>query len=266
MQNRTLWIIVVLLVVGMILCCCVAAGVAGVVTYLTAVPTVSEGGIGRVEERTEQTFDVGEAPFVEVDSFAGNVRVSAAVEGEIRVTVTKRAGTSAQMEQISVDIAETQDGIRIDASAPGSVTGYRTVDVELVVPSDTHLWLNTGAGSVEIDGVIGDIEAHTGAGNIDVEDATGPVNLDTGAGEIDYAGEPRGTCTFSTGAGNVMLRLPGDLDAELELHTGIGDIELGGFDVDGNITEMEVDGVIGSGEGAFIEARTGVGNIGLDQR
>jgi len=266
-QNQTLWIIVVLLVVGMLLlCCCVAAGAAGLAAYLTAAPTVSEGGIGRVEERIEQAFAVGEASAIQVDSFAGNVRVEAGGEGEVWVTVTKRAGNRSQMDQISLDIVGTEDGVRIDAAPPGHTAGFRAVDIELVVPSDVSLWLETGGGNVVVQGVVGEIEAHAGAGNIDVADAAGPVNLDTGAGEVDYAGEPVGECIFFTGAGNVTLRLPQGLDADVQLHTGVGDIRLGAFDVDGETSATEVDGVIGTGQGASIEAHSGAGSIELVQQ
>lgn len=266
MQNRALWIVVALVVVGTLLCCCIAAGAAGIAAYLTAVPTVREGGIGRVEERTEQTFDVGGAPMLEVDTFAGSIRVRAGSGGEIRVTTTKQAGNSTQLDDISVDVAGTEDGVRVSTSAPSYATGLRAVDVELMVPPDARLRVETGGGNVEVDGVVGEIEAHTGAGNIEVEDGAGPVNLDTGAGEVAYNGDPEGRCVFSTGAGNVTLRLPAALEAEVELHTGIGNIELDGFDVAGEVSNTEVDGVIGSGEDATIEARTGAGNVDLVQQ
>jgi len=266
MRNRSLWIIVALVVVGTLLCCCIAAGAAGLAAYLTAAPTVREGGIGRIDERTEQTFDVGRAPMLEVDTFAGSIRVLAGGGGEIRVKTTKQAGNSSQLDEISVDVVGTEDGVRVRASAPSYGTGRRAVDVELMVPPDARLRVDTGAGNVEVEGVVGEIEAHTGAGNIEVEGGAGPVNLDSGAGEVAYTGSPEGGCVFSTGAGNVTLRMPAALDAEVELHTGIGTIELDGFDVAGEVSDTEVDGVIGSGERATIEARTGAGDVDLVQQ
>lgn len=266
MESRTVWIIVAVVVIGALLCCCaliVGGAVAGVIGM---VPLSREGGVGRVAETTEQVFEVEPAPELVVDNFAGNVVVDADGDGEVRVTVTKRAGNSSQMNDISVDLEGMEDGVRIVASAPSFAGGFRTVDIQVIVPADADLRLETGAGNIEVGGVIGEMDAHTGAGNIEVQGAAGPVSLDTGAGEVDYAGEPRGECIFSTGAGNVTLRLPAELDAQVELHTGIGTIDLGGFDVDGEITNTEVDGVIGSGEDASIEARSGAGNVELDRR
>lgn len=141
-----------------------------------------------------------------------------------------------------------------------------SVDIEVFVPSDARLELASGAGNVEVDNVMGEISAHSGAGNVEVWGAAASVALDTGAGEVNYAGQPRGTCTFRTGAGNITLQLPSDVNAEIELNTGIGNISLGGFDVQGDTRGTDVQGTIGTGEQATIVADTGVGNISLTRR
>jgi hypothetical protein len=53
---------------------------------------------------------------------------------------------------------------------------------------------------------------------------------------------------------------------EIELNSGVGNVNLGGFDVEGDTSRTEVDGVIGTGEQATIDAQTGVGNITLIRR
>lgn len=263
MENRTLWIVLAVVVLMALLCCCVVIGAAGIAALFTAVPTVSEGGIGRVEERTEQTFTVREAPTLEVNSFAGSVTVTAGESGQMRIVLTKRASSSGQLDRITAEAFETEDGAVIRTSMVGEVSGYRTVDIEVRVPPDARLSLSTDAGAVLVENVQGPIKAHSGAGNVRAEGAAGPVALDTGAGAVEYAGDPRGECSFETGAGSVTLRLPGDLNARVELHTGVGRIDLGGFDVDGETSVTDVDGVIGTGEEATIEAQTGAGSIRL---
>jgi hypothetical protein len=263
--NRTLWIVIAVIVVGALLCCCVVA-VGAAVAGLYAFPVSREVSFGRVEERTEQIFNVSDAPTLEVENFAGDVTVRAGGSGEIRVIVTKRAGSDSQLNRIDVDVREVGDGVQIQTSHPGTTIGGASVRLEVFVPSDARLELNTGAGNVAVDGVQGEILARSGAGNVRVEGATAPVDLDTGAGEIDYAGEPEGDCTFNSNVGNVTLRLPGDVNAEVRLTTGIGNVDLGGFDVGGEIGRTEVDGVIGTGEEATIEAHTGAGNVVLVRR
>lgn len=264
--NRTVWIVVAV-VMGVLLCCCVAVVGAALAGLLTAVPLSREIEFGgRVQERTEQVFTVEQAPVLEVDNFAGNVVVRSGGSGEMRVVITKKARNSSALDRISLDLNEDDDGVRIRTSKPGFVGDTMSVDLEIVVPADARLDLSTDAGNVEVDDVEGEITAHSGAGNVRVQDAGGPVALDTGAGNVDYKGKPRGECTFETGAGNITLHLPGDADIELQLNTGIGNINVGGFDVAGEVSRTEIDGVIGTGQQATIEARTGAGNIRLVRR
>jgi flagellar basal body-associated protein FliL len=267
-NNRNIWIILGIVVV--LLCCCVLAVGAIIAAAGTglfaAVPVVRQGSIGRVSERTEQVYSVGQAPMLEVDNFAGNVVVSSGESGRIRVLVTKQATSSNNLERIDVRIDQQDDGLRIETSRPGNLMSNASVNIEVFVPDDAQLDLSTGAGNVDVEDVLGQIAAHTGAGNVQVGGAAAAVALDTGAGEVDYEGQPRGTCTFRTGAGNVTLRLPADLGASLVLDTGIGNISLGGFDVQGNTRGTHVEGTIGSGEQATIQANTGVGNVTLIRR
>jgi DUF4097 and DUF4098 domain-containing protein YvlB len=260
--NRTVWIVVAVIVVGVLLCCCVVVAGAAV-AGLYAFPISREVGFARMEETTEQVFIVGEAPSLEVENFAGRVTVRSGESGEIRVAVTKRALSSDRLDQIDVNVSEQDDGVRIRTSGPGVLTGNMSVDLEAFVPADARLELDTRAGNVEVDDVRGEISTHSGAGNVRVQGAAAPVRLDTNAGEIDYEGEPEGDCFFNSAAGNITLRLPADANVEVRLRTGVGNINLGDFDVEGETSRTEVEGMIGTGGEATIEARTGAGNITL---
>jgi hypothetical protein len=266
-KNRNLWIILAVIVVLLCLCALVAAAIiAAGAGLFTALPVVREGGIGRVTEQSEWSYPVGQAPLLEVDNFAGDVTVRGDESGRIRVIVTEKATSSSSLERISVDLEQGDNGLRIRTSRPSTLAANQSVDLEVFVPADARLALDTGAGNVQIEGVQGEIQAHTGAGNIEVWGAAGPITLETGAGNIDYDGEPQGEGTFETGAGNITLRLPAEADLAIDLETGIGDIDLGGFAVQGDTSGTDVRGTVGSGEQATIEAQTGVGNIELVQR
>lgn len=264
--NRTIWIVIAVIVLLLLLCCCVIVVGGAVVGGLYAIPFSREVGVARVEETTEQTFTVGQAPMLEVENFAGNVSVRSGESGQMQVKVTKRASSSNRLNQIEVDLVEREDGLRIETSQPRPMAGYMAVDLEIFVPADTQVDVSDGAGNVRINGVGGEIRAFSGAGNVRVEGAAGPVSLETGAGQVDYEGEPEGDCTFQNGAGSITLRLPAEVSVEVELTTGVGNINLGGFDVEGQISRTEVDGTIGTGEDATIDAHTGAGSITLVQR
>jgi hypothetical protein len=84
-------------------------------------------------------------------------------------------------------------------------------------------------------------------------------------GEINYDGEPSGRCHFATGAGEIALMLPSDLNAALDLQANAGGVDVD-FDVDGRVTRTRVKGTVGSGGDTEITAQAGVGSIDVQAR
>ncbi len=230
-----------------------------------------EGGRlgGQVRESFEQRFPAGEAPALTIDNFAGQVTVTAGGAGEIQVIVSKRASGQSRLDRIEVEMQEQEGGLEIRTRDPSRLSNV-SVDLEIRAPASTRVDVHTGAGTVVVQGlnndvrvesgagsvtvrdVRGDIEVHTGAGNIDVRGARGSAWLDSGAGSITYNGEPQGECRFETGTGSIDLYLPADVDVEVDLSTGVGDVDVA-FEVVGQVSRREVRGVIGSGAQGSIE-------------
>ena len=272
-RNRNIWIIVVVVVI--LLCCLLAALAAGIAAWLGlfTLRSVDSGVLqpgfefDQIIEHQEMSFEVGDAPALLIDNFAGNVRIRAGGEGLISADVSRRAGRSANLRNISIEPSQEGDTVRIVTRRTSAAMSNVAVNLEITVPAGTRIEVTNGAGDVTIDDVRGEIVVHTGAGDVEVRGSQGQVRLDTGAGNIDYAGEPDGASTFNTGAGNIEISLPAGFAARVDLDTGIGSVELGGFDVDGSVSPGSARGTIGGGGGdVTIEARTGAGDIDLVQR
>jgi DUF4097 and DUF4098 domain-containing protein YvlB len=282
-RNRTIWIVVAIIVV--VLCCCVLAVAVATVGlgWFTVAPFGAGGLSGVTTERSEQTFQVGSAPQLTVDNFAGSITVRTGAAGQIQVIAVKRAPGGAGLNSIQVEMSQQDGGVLIRTSKP-TILSNQSVQLEISAPADAQLDLHSGAGSIDVRGftndikvdsgagsltiqdVTGTLDAHTGAGSIDVQGATGLVSLDTGTGSIDYNGSPQGSCSFQTGTGSIQLILPADLSAAVDLNTNIGNIQLGGFAVQGQVSKREVKGTIGSGDQAQIYANSGTGSIDLSRR
>jgi len=276
-SNRTLWIVVAVVLVAM--CLCVLAITAIGLGVFTLGPVRLDGGLAMQRDVIERSFEVGAAPSLEIDDFAGTVTVRAGGPGTIQVVATRRASNRSRLEQIQVDMTEQGGGLLIKAQKPAGF-GNASVDLEISAPPDSRLTVrtgagnvdvqsvagpvtaNSGAGNIEIEGVPGEIEVHTGAGNVRVVGAAGPVRLNTGVGNIDYDGVPKGECRFESGVGNIQLRMPAGVNVRVDLTTGVGNIGLD-FDVTGQNTKREVRGVIGSGDQGQVFAHTGTGDIDL---
>ena len=276
-RNRNVWIIVVATMA--LACCCMMVIGAAVVAGLAQWSYKSGSPTSLQRERIQQTFDAGDTPSLEIDSFAGNVTISAGERGTVRVVATKKASRSRDLTQITVEIHEQDGGLVIKTSRPLGLD-RATVDLEITTPPDTRLDLNLGAGQVNVRGLTRPVKAHNGAGSVDIADvmaeievgtgagaivvrgAVGPVRLNNGAGAIVYQGTPQGDCRFHAGAGGIVLTLPANPAVAVDLSTGVGNIRLE-CPVDGRVTKREVTGLIGSGDEGRIHADSGVGGISL---
>lgn len=241
----------------------VRAGGGGEIRVLATKRAGAFGDLNRIEIEMVQRGD---------DLLVRTHRPSVLSNASVRLEITAPAGTrlDAHTGAGTVDASGLTGGTKVDTGA-GSVavrdlsgevdvhTGAGSVEVQNV---QGRLELDSGSGSLTVKGMDGEIRGHTGTGGIDVQEAAGPVRLSTGSGSIDYQGSITGDCRFETGSGGIRLRLPAELSAEVDLHTGSGSIELG-FPVVGEISRRDVKGLIGSGGETKIYAQTGSGSIDL---
>ncbi len=165
-------------------------------------------------------------------------------------------------------------GLRIDVGS-GSV---RATQIE------GDLSVDTGSGSVEVSRVRGrSLSIDTGSGDVTGSDLeAGELSVDTGSGSIRLAGvmspdlsleTGSGSVTaelrrdiaslhVETGSGDIAIRAPASLGAEVEIETSSGDIET---DFPLQITQHARDhmvGRIGDGQGT-IAIETGSGGVRL---
>ena len=201
----------------------------------------------RAEEWTK-TYAVTDKPKVRVSLDDGSIRVSTSNETGVKATVSTCGWRIGQNE---VRIEENQRGNRIDidVKVPRGrhvVVGCKSVTVELVVPSKSDLDLHSKDGSIQAEGVKGTerlstddgrivargmdgaLSADTQDGNVSVDGRFDVLTLHTGDGRIDAMAR-RGSKVSSawsliTRDGNVNLRLPSDVAAQLDARTADGSI------------------------------------------
>ncbi len=264
-RNRNIWIaVIVVIVLG---CCCVAAIAAGALGWF--VTRVDRAQVDpeilvlfpRTSEQLEETFQVGESPYLEIRNFAGEITVRPGQDNVIHVVATKGASKTSSLDRITVSMSEQGDRVVIRTKKANNL-GSGHVNLDITAPPGTEMDVHTGAGSLKFRDMTGSIRANSGAGEIEARGAAGPVRLGVGAGSIRYEGTPAGHCSFETGAGDIRLRLPERPDVRVDLGTGLGTIDID-YDVDGSTSPRDVTGVIGAGDEASIYAHTGLGNISV---
>lgn len=262
-KNRNVWILVIVVLV--VACCALAVLVAGAGWFAARSINIDRVAVSGIDqEDAQQTFQVGDPPTLDVENFAGSITVRAGQSGLVEVSAVKKAHNRARLNQIEVDISQTGSGLKIVTRARPPYSNM-SVELEIRAPANANLAIETGAGTVFVDGITGPIDIESGAGQVDVHGAESPVRVQVGAGQILYVGDPAGDCRFETGAGEIRLSVPANWNMTVDLSTGIGAVGID-FPVDGVVSLREVRGVVGNGSQASIVAHTGVGAVNLNRR
>ena len=140
-RNRNIWIIVVVVVI--LLCCLLAALAAGIAAWLGlfTLRSVDSGVLqpgfefDQIIEHQEMSFEVGDAPALLIDNFAGNVRIRAGGDGLISADVSRRAGRSANLRNISIEPSQEGDTVRIVTRRTSAAMSNVAVNLEITVPA-----------------------------------------------------------------------------------------------------------------------------------
>ena len=106
--------------------------------------------------------------------------------------------------------------------------------------------MNTGSGTLRLEGVHGAVRAQTASGNIEVE------------------GQGQDTWRLSAASGSVTVRLPAQQGFTLQAHTVSGTIHSAReMTVQGTLGKHEVEGKVGDG-GFALDVTTVSGNIRVE--
>jgi len=222
----------------------------------------------RAEEWTK-SYTVSGRANVRVDTNDGSVRVMTSDTKQVELRVTYSGYTLDK----NLTIESRQDGDRVELKAKETmhwswgIHVSRGVRVEVRMPKNADLTVDSGDGSVESEFIQGNLDIHTGDGHIRVEGAKGQIklrtgdgsiegrnldgqidadsgdghmtldgrfdtlNIRTGDGSINAHAQPGSKVISSwsihTGDGSVDLALPGDLNANIDATTNDGRISLG---------------------------------------
>ena len=131
-------------------------------------------------------------------------------------------------KNLHVDSRQDGDSVQINARVSGhwgfSWGKGRQVRIEVHMPKDADLQVDTGDGSVETQPVNGRVKIHTGDGSVRAQAVSGNLDIDTGDGSITVDGA-KGDIRLRTGDGHVQAR---DLDGKVDATSGDGHITISG--------------------------------------
>ena len=195
---------------------------AAVLAALLAVPQMV-----RAEEVTK-SFAVSGRPNVHVETNDGGVRVTSGDAKQVAFRVEYQGYELGK----NLRVDTRQDGDRVELIA--RVSGHwginfgwghnRRLNIEVRMPQQGDLQVNTGDGSVETSGLSGTLNVHTGDGSVKATNLDGAIDLHTSDGGITVD-TLKGDIKLRTGDGSIEAR---ELDGKVEAESGDGHIRLVG--------------------------------------
>src|SRR6267378_1488008 len=222
----------------------------------------------RAEEVTKSFAVTGRAN-VRVDTNDGSVRVTSGDSKQVEFRVEYQGYELGK--NLRVDSRQSGDKVELTARVTGT-WGFsfghnsRHFHIEVRMPREADLQVETGDGSVKANSLNGTIDLHTNDGSITVENLKGEIRLRTGDGSIE-ARDLDGKVEADSGDGHI--RIAGRFDA-LNVKTGDGSVDtrvLSGSKMVSSWTirtgDGSVDLVLPSDFQTNIDASTGDGHISL---
>jgi DUF4097 and DUF4098 domain-containing protein YvlB len=177
-------------------------------------------------EEWTKTFEVAGRPSVRINTNDGAVRVLTA-GGYKQVAVRVEHNGYQPDRDFTIDARQTGNRVEVEARLQQRwcifcINSGRSFKIEVRMPADADLQVDTGDGSVEVEPVNGGVNIHTGDGRIRLDGAKGSIRLRTGDGSIETY-RLDGQLDASSGDGHI--RAEGRFD-RLNITTGDGGVEV----------------------------------------
>jgi DUF4097 and DUF4098 domain-containing protein YvlB len=208
-----------------------------------------------------QTYALSPTGRVSIANINGDVHISAWDRNEVKVDAVKRAYSAERLADVTIDVTNTSDSVLIKTKYPdrnwnenrNRENSSASVEYTLTIPRGARLdSAELVNGSLDIDGVQGDVQASLVNGTVKAGGLGGEVKLSTvnGAVEANVArlDDAKGVSLNSVN-GSIVLIIPTGSNAQVKASTLHGAItnDFGLVVDDGQYVGHNLSGQIGAG-------------------
>ena len=190
---------------------------------------------GKRTEEQHKTYELASDGRIELDNINGAVHISSWDRNEVKVDAVKYADTKERLDEARIEIDASKDSISIVTKYPnhdqnwnwGSHNNPASVEYTLTVPRTARLdEIKLINGSLDINGVSGEVHASCINGRLEAHNLAGRANLSTINGRLDARFDQLAGSRVELNSvnGSVDLTIPSDSKAELEASTVSGNI------------------------------------------
>lgn len=177
----------------------------------------------------QKSYKLGAGGQIRIGTVSGDVTVTGYDGGEVIVKGFKEGPDS---DQLDFEDRSAADRVDVGARYPKNCNCQASIRFEVQVPRSVKYDFDRIAsvsGSVEVRNVSGRIHANSVSGNVAVQDVVGSVNAKSVSGNVEVDINRLDGATddmkFSSVSGNVNVRMPGEVDADVEMSSLSGGIK-----------------------------------------
>jgi len=178
----------------------------------------TQEGVDQLRVETKQDGDHIEIEVKRPSREVAFIGIGTSPTAKLIVTMPRGGNVTAKSGDGSIRIDDVTGKLELH-TGDGSIRGRNL---------GGQMTFSTGDGSVTLESANGDLEVDTGDGSVSVSGKLGAVKLHTSDGSITFRADSgtamTGDWTITTGDGGIALYLPSDFAAELDAHTGDGNI------------------------------------------
>jgi len=192
-----------------------------------------------------KSYEIGQGGSISVRNVSGDVTVTG-YEGSAVLVLGFKEGPD--RDRVSVEDNSAGNNVDVRARYPENCDCNASIRFEVKVPRANYKFdpISSVSGDVEVTGVSGDLQARSTSGNVTVRGVAGAVNARSTSGNV-HVGEITGTVSgkstsgnveveiaqlsgagdmeFASTSGNVRVKMPGNLDADVRMSTTSGGLK-----------------------------------------
>jgi DUF4097 and DUF4098 domain-containing protein YvlB len=220
--------------------------------------------VQELREEFHQTYPLSPNGRISLENLNGNVRIAAWDRSEVQVDAIKRAYRRERLNEAKIEVAASAEAVRIKTVYPdwdqsftsdvkGRYNNPAIVDYTITVPRNSRLEsIDLINGSLDVDGVEGDVKASSINGKLAARGLMGITRLSTVNGSLEATFsklDESKPITLGSVNGSVVLVIPSDANAIVKAGTVHGGINNDfGLEVQhGDYVGHELYGQLGNG-------------------
>jgi DUF4097 and DUF4098 domain-containing protein YvlB len=176
----------------------------------------------------QKSYSLNSGGQIRIGNISGDIIVTGYDGNAILVTATKQGRDS---DKVEVEDLSTGNTVDVRVKYPKHCNCDASINFKVQVPraiSYIFEGIHSVSGEVEIQGVTGEIKAASVSGEVRVKDVNGSVNASSVSGSVEVEIQRlsgKDDMKFSSVSGSVNVRMPADLDADVEMSTLSGSLK-----------------------------------------